>query len=132
MKTLILSFQFNQDSDARLALDSLLELGFHPTSFTINHKNVDIHVDLESSTPSLEIMLAHGGELVVDEHSPSVDKVFSQAYQLDSYSDEENKSTENADVTGSPYEQEFPLIDPYVAIGYDEQALPRDDTKRMF
>jgi hypothetical protein len=131
MKTLMLSFQFNQDSDARLALDSLLELGFHPTSFSINHNTVDLHVDLESSTPSLEIMLAHGGELVVDEHSPSVDKVFSQAYQLDSYSDE-NKSTENADVTDSPDEEEFPLIDPYVAIGYDEQALPKDDTKRMF
>jgi hypothetical protein len=130
LKTLLLSFQFNQESDAKLALDSLQELGYHP--FVINHYTVDLHVDLESPAPYLEIMLAHGGELLVDEHSPSADEIFSQAYQLDSYSDKENESTEQEETTIDTSEEEYPPLYPYAALTYDEHAIPEENTKRMF
>jgi hypothetical protein len=131
MQTLTLSFQFDQDSDAKLALDSLQELGYHPSSFSISHNTVELHLVPESSTPSLEIMLAHGGELLVDEHSPNAEDIFSQAYQLDSYSEEEKTSTD-VDATDSPYEQDFALFDPHVALRYDHLDVPEEHSKQCF
>lgn len=125
MKTMTLQFQFDQNTDAKLALNSLQELYYLPSSYSIRHNTVDLHVDLESSIPSLEIMQAHGGFLLEDGDSPSADDTFSLAYQLNNDSELENNVAEHEE--GSDID---PFIDPSVALGYYESALLKENEER--
>jgi hypothetical protein len=156
MKNITLRFQFDHDSEAKLAIDSLQELDYQPSSYSIKQNTVHLEVDLDSSTPSLEIMLAHGGALLEDEHSLRADETFSQAYQLETYLESDNSVSEHEvdvdishdhkdtwdkvyhvdhDTTDAidvvpPSLTEHALIDPYVALGYYEFALLEEKGKK--
>lgn len=77
-------FEFDQERDALLALDTLEELGYEPTIQTGEAKpTLHIHVDNEDLTSALEIAQAHGGRLVEKRESQPEEGVFAMAYDME-------------------------------------------------
>jgi hypothetical protein len=76
-----LMFRFPDVSSARMAADTLEELGYEPQLH--EGARVHIHVENEDITSALEIVQSHGGQLM--EHAPAeVVDITSAAYCLDS------------------------------------------------
>jgi hypothetical protein len=77
-------FEFVQERDALLALDTLEELGYSPSLLTHFIKpTLHIHVDDQDLTSALEICHAHGGELVEKSDSSAEKEVYAMAYDLE-------------------------------------------------
>jgi hypothetical protein len=77
-------FEFNQERDALLALDTLEELGYSPSLLTHFVKpTLHIHVDDQDLTSALEICQAHGGNLVDKSDSSTETEAFAMAYDLE-------------------------------------------------
>lgn len=75
-----LMFQFPGDDSARIAADTLRELGYEPQIH--EGARVHIHVEDEDLTSALEIVQSQGGELM--EHAPAeVLDITNAAYCLD-------------------------------------------------
>jgi hypothetical protein len=77
-------FEFNQERDALLALDTLEELGYSPSLLTHSVKpTLHIHVDDQDLTSALEICQAHGGKLVEKSDASAETEVLAMAYDLE-------------------------------------------------
>jgi hypothetical protein len=77
-------FEFNQERDALLALDTLEELGYSPSLLTHFVKpTLHIHVEDQDLTSALEICEAHGGQLVEKSNSSAETEAFALAYDLE-------------------------------------------------
>jgi hypothetical protein len=77
-------FEFNQERDALLALDTLEELGYSPSLLNHTEKpTLHIHVEDQDLTSALEISQAHGGKLVEKNDSNAETEVLSMAYDLE-------------------------------------------------
>ncbi|SEC50762.1 hypothetical protein [Paenibacillus sp. GP183] len=77
-------FEFDQERDALLALDTLEELGYSPSLLTHCIKpTLHIHVDHQDLTSALEICQAHSGKLVEKNGSSAETEVFAMAYDLE-------------------------------------------------
>lgn len=73
-------FQFPNDSAARLAFDTLLDLGYDPELHDAGR--LHIHVIEEDITSALEVCQSHGGELL--EQAPAEEAALTSAsYSLD-------------------------------------------------
>ncbi|MBB6637237.1 hypothetical protein [Cohnella thailandensis] len=76
-------FQFPQEQAARVAYDTLAELGYDPQLH--EGGRLHIHVIREDLTSALEIVQSHGGELVESEDGNSeVESMACVEYGLDS------------------------------------------------
>ncbi|MFD0694611.1 hypothetical protein ACFQZT_10955 [Paenibacillus sp. GCM10027628] len=76
-------FEFEQERDALLALDTLEELGYKPNLLTDSKPTLHIHVDDQEVTSALEIAQAHGGRLVERTQSQPEAATFAMAYDLE-------------------------------------------------
>jgi hypothetical protein len=77
-------FEFQQEKDALLALDTLEELGYSPNLLThAERPTLHIHVDDQDLTSALEITQAHAGKLVEKKESYSEPAAFAMAYDLE-------------------------------------------------
>jgi hypothetical protein len=79
-------FEFDQEKDALLALDTLEELGYKPLlqQGEASKPLLHIHVDEQDLTSALEIAQAHGGRLVDrKESNVSEADVFAMAYDME-------------------------------------------------
>jgi hypothetical protein len=77
-------FEFNQERDALLALDTLEELGYSPSLLPHSvNPTLHIHVDDQDLTSALEISQAHGGKLVEKSDSSAESQVLAMAYDLE-------------------------------------------------
>ena len=80
MKHAALMFQFPDENQARLAGDTLMELGYEPQLH--EEGRLHIHVQDEDLTSALEIVQCYAGQLM--EHAPAeVVDVTDQAYGMD-------------------------------------------------
>ena len=77
-------FEFNERREALHALDTLEELGYKPTfQENMEKPTLHMHVDNQDLTSALEIAQAHGGRLTEREESPTDEKVFATAYDME-------------------------------------------------
>jgi hypothetical protein len=84
MSAIPIFFEFDQEKDALLALDTLEELGYSPNLLThVERPTLHIHVDDQDLTSALEITQAHGGKLVEKKESYSEPAAFAMAYDLE-------------------------------------------------
>lgn len=82
--TVPIFFEFAQERDALLAMDTLEELGYKPDLLERPAKpTVHIHVDAQDLTSALEIAQAHGGRLVEEEQAQSEPATYAMAYDLE-------------------------------------------------
>jgi hypothetical protein len=84
MSSAPLFFEFDQERDALLALDTLEELGYEPRLLSETSKpTLHIHVEGQDLTSALEIAQAHGGRLVEGEQSQLEAGVYAMAYDME-------------------------------------------------
>ncbi|MEW9701013.1 hypothetical protein [Paenibacillus sp. SI8] len=76
-------FEFDQERDALLALDTLEELGYKPDLLADAKPTLHIHVDAQEITSALEIAQAHGGRLVERKLSQPETQTYAMAYDLE-------------------------------------------------
>lgn len=82
--TIPIFFEFAQERDALLALDTLEELGYKPELLPeTGRPTLHIHVDDQELTSALEIAQAHGGKLVERQQSRSEGDTYAMAYDLE-------------------------------------------------
>ncbi|UJF32875.1 hypothetical protein [Paenibacillus hexagrammi] len=77
-------FEFDQQRDAYLALDTLEELGYKPEFVQEADKpTLHIHVDEQDITSALEIAQAHGGRLMENVKTQREEATYAMAYDLE-------------------------------------------------
>ncbi|MFC5450760.1 hypothetical protein [Paenibacillus aestuarii] len=76
-------FEFDQEREALLALDTLEELGYKPNMITEAKPILHIHVDDQEMTSAIEIAQAHGGRLVERNVETTETAVYAMAYDLE-------------------------------------------------
>ncbi|MBD0382419.1 hypothetical protein [Paenibacillus sedimenti] len=81
--TVPIFFEFEQERDALLALDTLEELGYKPDLLKDSKPTLHIHVDDQEVTSALEIAQAHGGRLVERTQEQSEAAMYAMAYDLE-------------------------------------------------
>ncbi|EPY05442.1 hypothetical protein PAALTS15_19793 [Paenibacillus alvei TS-15] len=79
--TTAIRFRFSDPAGARLAFDTLEELGYTPAYDSASETELHIHVDKRDLTSALEIAEAHGGQLL-EEASMTEMSVMDQAYGM--------------------------------------------------
>lgn len=80
---MFLSFGFDKERDALLALDTLEELGYKPELLEGERTTLHIHLDDQEMTSALEIAQSHGGRLVDRQPTQSEPDTFAMAYDLE-------------------------------------------------
>jgi hypothetical protein len=76
-------FQFEDPQSARLAFDTLQELGYQSGAAAREANKIQIHVDHSDLTSALEIAQAHGGMLMDAQHQSLEGEVYSMAYDME-------------------------------------------------
>jgi hypothetical protein len=76
-------FEFEQEREALLALDTLEELGYKPNLLQDEKPTLHIHVDAQEITSALEIAQAHGGRLVERKQAQTESEAYAMAYDLE-------------------------------------------------
>jgi hypothetical protein len=118
-------FQFDEQSSAKLALDTLEELGYRVKLHQSGeHPILHLILDEGDLTSALEIAQAHGGTLIEHQDAPSEAETFNKAYGIDGiaipahvvnedwpegYAD---SAVYNTEQQTSPYQEEDGEMDP--------------------
>jgi hypothetical protein len=77
-------FEFDQEKDALLALDTLEELGYSPKLHAnMTKPTLHIHLDNQDLTSALEVAQAHGGRLAERQETSKEAETFALAYNFD-------------------------------------------------
>jgi hypothetical protein len=121
MSSLPIFFEFDQEKDALLALDTLEELGYSPNLLTHMEKpTLHIHVDDQDLTSALEITQAHGGRLV-EKNENSPEAAFAMAYDL------EGSIRIPAHVVNEDWSDDYASTPPHLA----NDAIPNEEEAKF-
>jgi hypothetical protein len=79
-------FQFGEDDDTNLALDTLEELGYQAGVFDYQGKaTLHLHLDNQDIASALQIVQSYGGNLVEVSRGEEI-KLYDEAYSMDTIS----------------------------------------------
>ncbi|WP_028544689.1 hypothetical protein [Paenibacillus taiwanensis] len=81
MQQAVIRFQFSDAHSTALAYDTLDELGYHPVKEAAVNQ-LHIHVERQDITSALEIVEAHGGQLIEQAEMTEM-SVINDAYGMD-------------------------------------------------
>ncbi|TDL52894.1 DNA/RNA helicase [Paenibacillus dendritiformis] len=82
MEAAAIRFRFSDAASARLAFDTLEELGYEPVYDGDHRTELHIHVEKRDLTSAMEIAEAHGGTLV-EEGDMTESAIVNDAYNID-------------------------------------------------
>lgn len=79
-------FQFGEDDDTKMAMDTLEELGYHTGVFDYEGKaTLHVHLENQDISSALQIVQAYGGNLVEVSSGEEV-KLYDEAYSMNTIS----------------------------------------------